>query len=159
MKTLIEAVIRVRGATDMPPNVALTPEERDCYDSGWADRGEAMVTAAEVLDRSKLHSEHRPGDPHVYDIRCTVCGKPGVVRLTIDPQFDGAVPHPDCQGQCLRTFADGPKRWDAEDCPCGDAAYRPEPVAGRRQALRCRGCHHIVGRCTCLLPRSEEPHG
>jgi hypothetical protein len=58
---------------------------------------EVMVADIEDLaaEYVALATEHRPGDPHEYDIRCTVCGEPGVVRLTIDPQFDGAVPHPD----------------------------------------------------------------
>jgi hypothetical protein len=34
-------------------------------------------------------------------------------------------------------------------CPCGHESYRPEPVAGRRAALRCIGCHRTTGRCTC----------
>ncbi len=58
-----------------------------------------------------------------------------------------------CQGQCLRTWINGPKQWTPIDCSCGNATYRPDTVTGRRQALRCRGCHHIVGRCTCEASR------
>ena len=31
---------------------------------------------------------HEPGDNHEYDLTCKVCGQPGVVRLTIDPQYE-----------------------------------------------------------------------
>lgn len=32
---------------------------------------------------------------------------------------------------------------------CGHDAYRPDTVTGRRQALRCMGCHRICGGCRC----------
>lgn len=30
--------------------------------------------------------EHAPGDPHAYVITCTVCGQPGTLRFTVDPE-------------------------------------------------------------------------
>jgi hypothetical protein len=29
---------------------------------------------------------HEPGDSHVYRIECSICGEPGMVRLTVDPE-------------------------------------------------------------------------
>lgn len=42
-----------------------------------------------------------------------------------------------------------PNRTGMPKCPCGDIAYRPDPIAGRQQAWRCGGCHRTLGRCTC----------
>ena len=38
---------------------------------------------------------------------------------------------------------------------CGRPAYRPDPVTTRRPALRCGGCHRMVGGCRCA--RIPEP--
>jgi hypothetical protein len=46
-----------------------------------------------VLARVAQVRAHEPGDNHEYDLTCKVCGQPGVIRLTIDPETapkDGA---------------------------------------------------------------------
>jgi hypothetical protein len=35
--------------------------------------------------------DHEPGAPHQYEIICKVCGVRGMVRLSIDPQYEGSV--------------------------------------------------------------------
>ena len=35
-----------------------------------------------------MTGEHKPGEAHEYDLACRVCGQPGVIRLTIDPQYE-----------------------------------------------------------------------
>lgn len=42
-------------------------------------------------------------------------------------------------------------------CPCGATTYRPQPFSGRQMALRCSGCHLIVGRCRCPKPEPLDP--
>jgi hypothetical protein len=43
-----------------------------------------------------------------------------------------------------------PNRLGLPKCPrCGDIAFQPDPVAGRRQAWRCGGCHRTLSHCTC----------
>jgi len=37
-------------------------------------------------------------------------------------------------------------------CSCGDIAYRPDPIEGRKQAWRCGGCHRTLSRCNCATP-------
>lgn len=41
-------------------------------------------------------------------------------------------------------------------CGCGRSAYRPDAVTTRRMALRCSGCHRLVGRCSCAAPPMEQ---
>jgi hypothetical protein len=46
-----------------------------------------------VRGHSGPHAErpdHEPGEPHQYVVRCTVCGQPGTVQLSIEPQSEPA---------------------------------------------------------------------
>ena len=44
-------------------------------------------------------------------------------------------------------------------CSCGDIAYRPDPIEGRKQAWRCGGCHRTLGRCSCATPAPLDDGG
>lgn len=44
-------------------------------EKGRRDFAEAII--------AEYYFEH-PDDPHVYDLRCTICGRPGTVRVSID---------------------------------------------------------------------------
>lgn len=36
--------------------------------------------------------EHQPGEGHTYETTCTVCGRPGMVNLTIVPRYPEELP-------------------------------------------------------------------
>jgi hypothetical protein len=69
--------------------------EGDAQDCSSAD---CIADAVYEIVRSKfaaLHADapgpldaaHKPGGPHEYALSCKVCGEPGTVRLSIDPQW------------------------------------------------------------------------
>ncbi len=40
----------------------------------------------DVLAIIANHGEHKPGESHRYKVRCSICGQPGTVVLSIEPQ-------------------------------------------------------------------------
>ena len=54
--------------------------EDPSYARGWNDAMEFI---------RKVPGTHPRGDAHRYHIVCTVCGEPGVLRVTIDPEEVG----------------------------------------------------------------------
>jgi len=41
-------------------------------------------------------------------------------------------------------------------CPCGRVAFRPQPLGGRMQAVRCGGCNRTLGNCNCAAQPDSE---
>jgi len=85
-----------------------------------------------------------------------VCSWCGWARGTYDSDAHGF----DCPLATVRAALATPAPPDEPDpdrtgmpkCPCGDIAYRPNPIEGRKQAWRCGGCHRTLGRCNCATP-------
>ncbi len=93
--------------------------------------------------RAALGTVHRMRDT---DLRCVVDGETwpcafAKVRAALGSE---AVSEPD------------PNRTGMPKCPCGDIAFRPDPVDWRKPAWRCGGCHRVLGRCTCAALGSER---
>ncbi len=44
------------------------------------------IIAIEAEARVSLPMPHEPGESHRYDLRCSVCGERGLIRVTIDPE-------------------------------------------------------------------------
>lgn len=78
-----------------------------------------------------MTSEH-PGEQHTYRLECEVCGRKGVVRVSIDPAYpeepDGNV-CPTC-GRAIAKEAHGgehPSAGDHDPAPHVAAAYGTKP--------------------------------
>ena len=41
-------------------------------------------------------------------------------------------------------------------CPCCRVAFRPQPLGGRMQAVRCGGCNRTLGNCNCAAQPDSE---
>jgi hypothetical protein len=68
----------------MPPEITV---QREPHIAGPAcKRYEHHV---HMLDGSiRTGGTHQPGDPHQYEIACKVCGQPGTIRISVDPEVE-----------------------------------------------------------------------
>lgn len=65
------------------------------YHAGWRDRGTHDQATKHVRDPRPLPIGSEWPDHH-YELRCTVCGQIGTVRVSIDPVSESPTQCPKC---------------------------------------------------------------